>query len=139
MVLLAFGRDNSYYWRSVDAIYVPRDQGCGVVDFDLLREHLLGDLLDTPVDKPLVRSRFSSDVTWKDSQSYVGAVRGIIDEQEALFGRVAKELKRCDLLTEDEAAQARPTLTISLWDLRGPSAPSLPAVPDVPPNVTIRK
>jgi hypothetical protein len=55
VVLLAFGRDNSYYWRSVDAIYVPRDQGCGDVDLYILREHLLGVLLENPLDKPLLR------------------------------------------------------------------------------------
>jgi hypothetical protein len=138
-IVLAFGRDTSYYGRAVDAYYLTHGPGCELVDFDLLREHLLGDLLDTPVEKPLVRSRFSSDITWKDSQSYIGAVRGIIDDQEALFRRVAKDLKSCDLLTLDEAAQARPTLVINLWDLRGRSAPPLPAIPDLPSNVAIRK
>jgi hypothetical protein len=139
VVLLAFGRDPSYYGRSVDAYYLDQDPGCEPVDFDLLREHLLGDLLDTPEDKPLLRTRVSTDITWKDPQSYVGAVRGLIEEQEKLFGKVAKDLKICDLLTQDEAAQARPTLVINLWDLRGPSPPPLPAVPDLPPNVTIRR
>ena len=138
-VVLAFGRDPSYYNRSVDAYYLPMDGGCGPVDFDLLREHLLADLFDTPADQPLLKTRVSTDITWKDSPSYVGAMRGLIEEQEKLFGKVAKDLKRCDLLTEDEAAHARPTLAINVWDLRGPSAPPLPAVPDIPPNVTIQK
>ena len=138
-IILAFGRDPSYYGRAVDAYYLTHGPGCELVDFDLLREHLLADLLETPADQPLLKTRVSTEITWKDSPSYVGAVRGLIEEQERLFGRVAKGLKRCDLLTPDEATQARPTLVINLWDLRGPSAPPLPAVPDVPSNVTIRK
>jgi hypothetical protein len=143
VVLLAFGRAPSYYWRTVDAYYLAQGSGqgsaCEPVDFDLLREHLLGDLLDTPADQPLLKTSVSAEITWQDSQSYLSSMRGLIAEQVRVIGKVAKELKRCDLLTQDEAAQAHPALVINVWDLRGPSASPLPAIPGVPPNVTIRK
>lgn len=139
VVLLALGRDPSYYGRTVNAYYLPQGPGCQPVDFDLLREHLLEDLLDTSADKALLRTSVSAEINWNDPRSYLGAVRGLIAEQEGLFGEVAAQLKRCDLMTADEAAHARPTLAISVWDLRALSVPPLPAVPDLPPNVIIRK
>jgi len=128
--LLAPGTDPVYYVRRVDASYAQFQGGhdCSFdLDQDLLRERYLAALLRTPSSNPPIKAWTDAHITWENEPSYVAQLDSFILSQQGIFAAAAHRLVQANLLTEQEAAQARPNLVISIWDDRQHAAP-LPVV-----------
>jgi hypothetical protein len=142
-VLLQGGADPAFYFRTVDAAYVVRNDGesaCSKMfelNRDTVREHFLAKLASEPPGKPLVQSYVEQTISWHDDATYVISLRAFIGQQQRLFDALGKKLMDSGLISAEERESARPSLEVRIGDFRRNNPPTLPLLQDPGSNVKI--
>lgn len=142
-VLLQGGADPAFYFRTVDAAYVVRndeESGCSKMfelNRDTVREHYLAKLAPEPSGEPFVRSYVEQTISWHDDTTYVISLRAFIGQQQRLFEALGKKLMDAGLISAEERESARPSLEVRISDFRRNSPPTLPLLQDAGSNVKI--
>lgn len=142
-VLLQDGADPAFYFRTVDAAYVLRnddESGCSKMfelNRDTVREHYLAKLAPEPSGEPFVRSYVEQTISWQDDTTYVISLRAFIGQQQRLFEALGKKLMDAGLISAEERESARPSLEVRISDFRRNSPPTLPLLQDAGSNVKI--
>lgn len=142
-VLLQGGADPAFYFRTVDAAYVVRnddESGCSKMfelNRDTVREHYLAKLAPEPPGEPFVRSYVEQTISWHDDTTYVISLRAFIGQQQRLFEALGKKLMDAGLISAEEREAARPSLEVRISDFRRNSPPTLPLLQDAGSNVKI--
>ncbi len=136
--ILAAGPDPAYYSRAVNTYYTAGTSACGCYpDPDLVRQHYLATLLQSPPETPPIKAAIAHHIEWQDAGAYQTNLRAFIAGQQQTFANVAQRLNASGLMTAEEAASARPALAIEIWDQRSAATP-LPAITDIGDRVTMK-
>ena len=142
-VLLQGGADPAFYFRTVDAAYVVRnddDSACSKMfelNRDTVREHYLAKLVPELPGDPFVRSHVEQTISWHDDASYVISLRAFIGQQQRLYEALGKKLMDSGLISAEERESAKPSLEVRISDFRKNSPPTLPLLQDPGSNVKI--
>jgi len=140
-VLLQGGDDPAFYFRTVDAAYVVRnddESACSKMfelNRDTVREHFLAKLAPEPSGNLFVRSYVEQTISWHDDATYVISLRAFIGQQQMLFDALGKKLMDSGLISAEERKSARPSLEVRFSDFRRNSPPTLPLLQDPGSNV----
>jgi hypothetical protein len=142
-VLLQGGADPAFYFRTVDAAYIVRNDDespCSKMfelNRDTVREHFLAKLASEPPGNPFVQSYVEQTISWHDDATYVMSLRAFIGQQQRLFDALGKKLMDSGLVSAEERESARPSLEVRISDFRRNSPPTLPLLQDPGSNVKI--
>lgn len=142
-VLLQDGVDSAFYFRTVDAAYVVRndeESPCSKMfelNRDTVREHFLVKLAPEPPGNPFVRSYVEQTISWHDDATYVISLRAFIGQQQRLFDALGKKLMDLGLMSAKERESARPSLEVRISDFRRNRPPTLPVLQDPGSNVKV--
>jgi hypothetical protein len=140
-VLLQGGADPAFYFRTVDAAYVVRnddESACSKMfelNRDTVREHYLAKLASEPPGNPFVQSYVEQTIMWHDDETYVISLRAFIGQQQRQFDALGKKLMDSGLISAEERESARPSLEVRISDFRRNSPPTLPLLQDPGSNV----
>ncbi len=141
--LLQGGADPAFYFRTVDAAYVVRnddESACSKMfelNRDTVREHFLAKLAPEPSGNPFVQSYVEQTIMWHDDATYVISLRAFIGQQQRLFDALGKKLMDSRPISAEERESARPLLEVRISDFRKNSPPTLPILQDLESNVKI--
>lgn len=124
--LVSAGGDRISYSR------IPESVGWGSCFFPQrltpeTRLHLLAEMLGIRADRMSFQTRENETIVWRDDGQYLRELHDVIAKEERQFDRMATALRERHLLTAEEAEKVRPTLRVTVMDVRYPELPHLKA------------
>jgi hypothetical protein len=142
--LLVNGADPSYYLRKVSRLYgFNSHEGaeCRIItaeSWDRLREHYVTRLLGASEDDPPLRVSLHQTIIWENDQAYLAYLRTAVRQEQEAFAEVVQRFKNIHLLSDVEAAAAKPHVEITIVDDREDRSASLPRAENLGENIIVK-